>query len=115
MTMTLLPSTSGLTPATITLTATTDTELVAAPGAGVSLYVHSIQVSNGSPTFTRVDVRESTTVKWSMYATPNGGGFVWQPAKPWKLAANTNLKIQLGTAPASSDVRVSCHYETGPA
>ncbi len=103
-----------LTPATVTLTATTDTEVVAAPASGISIYVYSIFVANGSPTFTRVDHRESTTVKFSGYAAPNGGGYVLQPAKPWKLAAATNLKVQLGTAPTSGDVRVSVLYRTGP-
>lgn len=112
----VLPTTDAptLTPATVTLTATTDTEVVAAPGAGLSLYIYQIFVTNGSPTFTRVDHRESTTVKFSGYAAPNGGGYVLNPAKPWKLAANTNLKVQLGTAPSSSDVRVSVLYTIAP-
>lgn len=103
-----------LTPATQTLSNTADTELVAAPGSGISLYVHSIVISNGSPTFTRIDIRESTTVKWSLYLAPNGGGAVITLDRPWKLAANTNLKVQLGTSPASLDVRVSAMYYTGP-
>lgn len=104
----------ALTPATVTLTTTSDTEVVAAPGAGLSLYIYQIFVSNGSPTFTRVDHREGTTVKFSGYAAPNGGGYVLTPAKPWKLAANTNLKVQLGSTPSSSDVRVSVLYATAP-
>lgn len=104
---------TSLSVATVTLTTTTDTQVIAAPSSE-ALYIYSIQVSNGSETLMRCDVREGTTVKWSMYLAPNAGGFIWAPKEPWKLAAATALKVQLGTAPASNDVRFSVHYLQAP-
>jgi len=99
-------------PKTVTLTATTDAALVAAPGASLSTYVTSVSASNTSATASRVDIKDGTTIRHSMFLAASGGGFVQQFNPPWKITANVALNGALGTA--VTDVRVNVHYYTAP-
>lgn len=110
MSINILPE-DTLTPATITITATTsDQTVVSAPAAGVSIYVMGIQISNTSSTAVRVDIKEGSTTKKSMMLAGNGGGAVIMFAKPWKLTAATALNA--ATASSVTDVRVNADYYT---
>lgn len=62
----------------ITLTNTTETAAVAAPGAGYSLVIHSVSASNSSGTLTNIEIRSSTggTVIIEHSLAASGGGFV---------------------------------------
>lgn len=106
----------GVDVATVALTTTTDTQVIAAPSSG-SLYITKIIVSNGSETMTKVAIRQDTTTKWTLYGSVNGGGaeINFGPF-PWKLAAGAALKAQLQTSftPAVNDVQVIAFYTTGP-
>lgn len=99
-------------PKTVTLTLTSDAALVAAPGAGQSIYVTSISASNTSATKSRVDIKDGTTIRYSMMLAADGGGFVQDFNPPWKITANTALNGALGTA--VTDVRANIHYFVAP-
>jgi hypothetical protein len=106
-------STQG--PNTTTLTATTNTALVAAPGASLSIYVTRIKASNTSATLTRVDIVEGGsaggtdgTIVDSMALAASGGGYNDRYDPPYKLPANTALHARLGTG--VTDVRVNVHF-----
>lgn len=96
------------TPATATLTLTTDAAIIAAPGASLSLYITHIAASNTSATKSRLDLKDGATTRISMMCAADGGGFVWQGKPWWKLAANAALNGALGTA--VTDVRVNVQY-----
>jgi hypothetical protein len=103
-------------PKTVTLTAATNTALLAAPGAGLCLHITKIRPGNTSATLTRLDIVEGGTdgatdgtVVDSMPLAANGGGYSdagFQP--PYKLPANTALKARLSVG--VTDVRVNLHY-----
>jgi len=103
-------STTG--PKVTTLTTTSDVALVAAPGASLSVYVTGVSASNGSATLTRVDLKDGTTIRQSMYLAASGGGFVASFNPPWKITANTafNGALSVGV----TDVRATVHYFVGP-
>ncbi|MEE8262730.1 MAG: hypothetical protein V3R83_09740 [Gammaproteobacteria bacterium] len=99
-------------PKTITLSSTTQTDVVAAPGAGQSVYVTGISASNTSSTFARLDLKDGTTVRVSMGLAADGGGFVMEFNPPWKITANTAFTSQLSAT--VTDVRVNAHFFTAP-
>lgn len=93
-------------PDTATLTLTSDAAIKAAPGASLSIYVLLLTLTNTSGTAVRVDIKDGTTTRFSMFLAASGGGAVIPiPGPGWKLAANTALNGALGTA--VTDVRVS--------
>jgi hypothetical protein len=103
-------------PKTVTITATTNTALLAAPGAGLCLHILKIRPGNTSPTLTRLDIVEGGTdgasdgtVVDSMPLAANGGGYS-DPGfcPPYKLPANTPLKARLSVG--VTDVRINLHY-----
>lgn len=102
----LVSATHG--PTTTTLTLTSDTALVAAPGVGLSIYVTSLTVGNTSATLTRIDIKDGTTIRVSMPLASSGGGFVHEFNPPWKLTANTALNAALSAA--VTDVRANVHF-----
>jgi len=95
-------------PGTTTLTLTNDAELIAAPGAGLAIFVTSLMVGNTSATLTRVDIKEGTTIRISQPLAASGGGFSREYNPPWQLPADTALNGALGTA--VTDVRVNVHF-----
>ena len=79
-------------------TGTGDAEIVAAPGAGLAIYVTSVMCGNTSGTLTRVDIKEGSTARISQPLAASGGGFSRDYDPPWQLPANTALNGALGTA-----------------
>lgn len=99
-------------PKVTTLTTTGNAALVAAQGAGQSIYVTMISASNTSATAVRVDLKDGTTSRVEMFLAADGGGFVMPFAMPWKITANTALNGALGAA--VTDVRVTVHFFVAP-
>jgi hypothetical protein len=93
-------------PKTTTLTTTSDVALVDAPGAGLSIHVVRIGVSNASATAVLVDIKGGTTIRESYFLAANGGGAIIPFQIPWKLPAATALNGALGAAVTSVRVNV---------
>lgn len=120
VTMTLSPSgTTGAlagnigAPAYLSIATATATSLVAAPGAGLSIYVTDMEGSNSSGVATRADWTEGVagTVRYSRFMAASGGGFVTNLKTPWKLPANTALGV---TQSAANQGYYSANYYIGP-
>jgi hypothetical protein len=75
--------------------------VLAAPGAGLALYVTQIALWNSSSVFTIVSALEGpggpTRLAAALAATA-GAGFVKPYAPPWELPANTALVLQAAVA-----------------
>src|SRR5262249_15238538 len=94
--------------ARVALTDANEQTLIAAPTGGASIYVYHIAGSNSGGSLSTVDLKDGSTVKWSFAMAASGGGFGQPLGRPWKLAANTALKVQQSAAVASY---VSVVYE----
>jgi hypothetical protein len=82
---------SGVTSA---ITDTTATQVIAAQGSGVIIYLTSLLVTNSdADTGTVVNITDGNagTVMWSGYAAKEGGGFAVTFPAPLKFTANTAL------------------------
>lgn len=79
---------------------TTNAELVAAPGAGVSIYLTDLLVSNGATAgyVTIVENTASATVKVQRLNMAANGGASIQFSTPIKLSTNVNLGVTSSTA-----------------
>lgn len=74
---------------TAAITGTSDTAVIAAPGASLFLNINWVLVTNSHATVgTVVELKSSTTVRARGYAAPAGGGFVIHFPTPLKLASN---------------------------
>lgn len=82
--------------------AQTNTSVIAAPGASLSIYITDIQLSNGA-TAGNVTLLDGSggTVKWEAYPAINGGA-VLNLRQPIKLTANTALCITSTTVTTHS-------------
>jgi hypothetical protein len=90
---------------TTSMTGTSDTEVIAAQGAGVRLYITTVVVTNGHATVgTYVNLKDGTTTKASGYAAAAGGGFSVHFNPPLRLTANTAFNA--ANATTGSDTRV---------
>jgi hypothetical protein len=94
--------------ATVTISNTTETDLLAAGGANVFQDVVELEITNGSAVALRVDIRDAAagTVRRSYNIAANGGlvkGF--RVALP-QTASNNKWTAQLSATPTSSDVRI---------
>ncbi len=79
-------STDGLTAA---ITGTSNTSVIAAPGAGLRIYITQIIVTNSHATVgTLVELKSATTVKVRGYAREDGGGYTIHYPKPLRLGVN---------------------------
>ena len=98
--------------ANATLTATTDTQIVAAPGAGVSVYITHLVVQNITTTATTVNVKQGTTTVLSFLLQTQGASQViaFPQRRDFKLTANTALNLQATTA---NSITYSVGYFTG--
>jgi hypothetical protein len=78
-------------------------QIVAAPGAGLSIHVTSITVTNASGTAGKVSLKDGTTdrLNFPVPAT-NASGMSMTLDPPWKLAANAALQASSDTATAAS-------------
>lgn len=94
--------------ATSDITDTTDTQVIAAGGAGVKLYITQILVTNGdADTGTFVNIKDGSggTTLYTGYAASGGGGFSVTLPVPIVTTANTGLYA--GCATTGATVRVS--------
>lgn len=94
-------------PAVVNATAAGDTQVIAAPGAGVSLYICKVTLNNGATAVNAVQLQEggTTTNRGGGDLAQDGGGVnLDYGSRGWKLAANTALDVNLG---AAGDVWVS--------
>lgn len=83
--------------------------LVAAPGAGLAVYVTMVGASNASGTNTRGRFGTSATVgALQMMMAASGGGFVMQLDPPWKLSANEAFVCSV--KPNVSEGMFNCHF-----
>ena len=89
-----------------TATGTADTELIAAQGVGVRVYVTSIIVSNNSSTNSEVDIKDGSTIKVTIPAPSNGGAVLDISKAPLKLSANTALNFAAVTGVTTMKVSV---------
>jgi hypothetical protein len=89
-----------------TLTTTSNTSVIAAPGTNLTTYITSVAGSNTDPdTGVRVDLKDGTTIKMSFFCAASGGGFSHQMPVPLQLTANT--AFQAASSATVSDVRVT--------
>lgn len=88
--------------------------LVAAPGAGMSIFVTQLGVSNASGSNTRARAGTSATIgNVTMMMAGSGGGFVMQFTPPWQLSAN---EAMLGSVkPNASEGIFNVMYFVGSA
>lgn len=86
--------------------------LASAPGAGLSIFVTSIAVSNASGSNTRARVGSSATPgNVTMLMAQSGGGFVMNFAPPWQLSANEALLVSV--KPNASEGIFNAHFFVG--
>ncbi len=102
---TRIPTALQLQNGNTTLTTTSSTQLIAAQAAGVRIAVTHIHVSNTSATGVRVDILDGSTVIWSDFVAPSGGGAGEDFGIALLGSAATALNAQLSAA--VTDVRVS--------
>ena len=91
------------------ITDNTATQVIAAQGAGVVIYITNILVTNGGSVGTDIEITDGSggTVLWAGYATLAGGGFAIEfNDAPLKLTANTAVFVECEAA-ANISVRVS--------
>lgn len=94
---------SGLTAA---ITGTSDTEVIAAPGASLYLNITSVTVTCSHATVgTVVELKSATTAKIRHYAAALGGGFTILFKTPLKLAVN--VAFNAANITTASNVYVS--------
>ena len=93
------------------LTTTTRTQVIAAQGSGIRIYITNIVLYNAhATTATRVDIESGTALMYSVYLPANGQVALTLPV-PLRLNANEALNVTCGTA---ATVRVSASGYTGP-
>jgi hypothetical protein len=93
---------------TAAITDTTRTQVIAAQGAGIRIYITHILVTNSHDTVgTLVKIEDDTTEIYSGYAAPVGGGFSITLPVPLKLTANKALNVSCGTTGANVYVSAS--------
>ncbi len=81
-----------------TAAVTTNTALIPAPGAGLSIYVTSMEGSNEGAAGTRLTFYDGATARYARFMASAGGGFVTNLTTPWKLTAATALNYQVSVA-----------------
>ena len=88
-------------------TGTGDTSVIAAPGAGLRLYITTLIITNAHATVgTKVQIKSGTTSTGypRVYAAEAGGGASIHFPKPLRLAANEALQFACVTTGADVDV-----------
>ena len=99
-------------PSYVTLTTTSNVAIVAAPGAGQSIYVTEIMAGNASAVLTKLLLKDGTSTKMQQVLAASGGGFVFKFDPAWKITANTALNGALSVG--VTDVDVSVHFFVAP-
>ena len=102
----------GQTNGSVTLTDTTLTDLIPAPGAGTRIYLTTILVTNehatqGTLVTIRDDTDGGTNILCQGYAAAAGGGFALAPMRPIEANENKKIMAQCGTSGATVHVSVT--------
>jgi hypothetical protein len=77
---------------TASATGTSDTSVIAAPGAGLRLYITTIVIHNSSTTDAYVNIKDGSTTKLVVPAPGRAGAVINLPV-PLRLTANTALQF----------------------
>jgi hypothetical protein len=102
-------------PKCVTLSTSAAVALIAAPGAGLCVYITKIASANGSATLTRGDVyggSATSTAMASLYMAASGGGFVMDYNPPIKTLSNTAVNARV--KPAVSKCMFNVHFYVAP-
>lgn len=73
-------------------TDTSNTQVIAAQGPGVRIYVTTLIVSNSSDTYTEVDIKSDTSARLTIPA-PQKSGAIISLSRPLRLDANQALNF----------------------
>lgn len=96
-------------PRMIIASTSSNVTLVAAPGAGLAVYVTHIAVSNASGSNTRARIGTSASIGLvTMMLAASGGGFVMPMNPPWKLS--TNEALVCSVKPNASEGLFNVHF-----
>ena len=88
--------------------------LIAAPGAGLSIFVTHLAVSNAAGSNTRARAGTSATIgAVTMMLAASGGGYVMQFTPPWQLSANEAMLCSV--KPNASEGIFNVHFFVGSA
>ena len=87
-------------PLTVNATASGVTQVIATPGASVSLYICKGSIHNGGASLVNVGLREAAGSNvWEADLGKSGGGSLFDfGSRGWKLTANTAMQVDLGAA-----------------
>lgn len=92
-------------PVTVNKTAAAISDVIATPGAGVSLYIRRVWLSNNSATKVKCTLSDGATGKAAGTLAADGGGVMMDfGGAGWKLTANQALRATLDGA---SDVEIN--------
>jgi len=76
-----------------TATDTSNTQVIAAQGAGIKIHVTTLVISNSSSSNTEVHIKSGTTTKLTVPAPATGGAVMGQIEPPLVLNANEALNF----------------------
>jgi hypothetical protein len=102
-------------PKCVTCSTSATTAVIAAPGAGLCVYITKIAATNGSATLTRGDVygaSATATAMASLHMAASGGGFVMDYSPPIKALSNTAVNCRV--KPSVSKCMFNVHFYVGP-
>jgi hypothetical protein len=97
-----------------TITAATNGELIAAPGASQCIYVTGVQVSNSDSNMRVVYLTDGVTDRKVMACAANGGGYTATFRPFWRLTANANLQGRLDSASGTTYVNIDYFVMPAP-
>ena len=97
-----------------TVTATTVATLATGPGSNNFNDLVALYVSNHATSPVSVSIRDtSTATLFNAEIAGDGGGFIWQPAKPTRQrTVNNAWTAQIGTAIATPGITITSQYQT---
>jgi hypothetical protein len=96
-------------PRCVNLSASANATIIAAPGAGMAIYITSIMVSNASGTNSKARIGTSATAaNVTMMMAASGGGFTSNYVPPWKLS--TNEALVGSVKPSVSEAICNVHF-----
>ena len=89
---------------TSNITGTSDTAVIAAPGASLYLYITSVNVSNSSATAVWVNIKDGATTKRTVYL---GAGLTIAMAFPTPLKLTVNTALNVASETGVTAIRAS--------
>lgn len=102
-------------PKCVTCSTSATTAIVAAPGAGLCVYITKIAATNGSATLTRGDVygvSATATAMCSLHMAASGGGYIMDYNPPIKTLSNSAVNCRV--KPSVSKCMFNVHFYVGP-